>query len=380
MSRRSLDLGPIRTERGLNRQRVSARVMGHDLWYESHGTELSASVEAFLTATLLPSLHHGYRLTVNDAVSARWIAGAKQAMLKANQWWGYSSISPAVTPRSFDPNHDLSGVGSALCFSCGIDSFFSLIHGGLQPHTLVSIHGFDVPLGNESRFEAQAADVRTVATRHGIQAVFIRTNLREHPLYVGTDWNRMHGAALASVGHLLQKSCRRLLVGSSVPKIYGGPWGSHWELDSCWSSELVEIVHDGADFGRAEKVWAVANDPLSWSTLRVCWKERGSRRNCGRCDKCISTMLLLHQAGTLRRYRVFPPVACWPNSLDALHQTIYLRTYKQMLAKGLPDDIARAVERLLLRSTRLDPFGLRISLRKRGMSIRQMFGRRSRAA
>jgi hypothetical protein len=39
--------------------------------------------------------------------------------------------------------------------------------------------------------------------------------------------------------------------------------------------------------------------------LRVCWKNPGGAYNCGRCDKCLRTMINLEAAGALTRCATF---------------------------------------------------------------------------
>ena len=74
---------------------------------------------------------------------------------------------------------------------------------------------------------------------------------------------------------------------------------SHPALDPLWSTEAVEVVHDGAETRRVDKVAALAASPLALRYLRVCWENRGGAYNCGRCGKCMRTMVDLDLAGAL---------------------------------------------------------------------------------
>jgi hypothetical protein len=71
----------------------------------------------------------------------------------------------------------------------------------------------------------------------------------------------------------------------------------------------VSIVHHGCAASRIDKVRSFgeddgSRDPLSW--LRVCWRNPGGAYNCGRCPKCVSTMVALRMAGLLERAPTFP--------------------------------------------------------------------------
>jgi hypothetical protein len=69
------------------------------------------------------------------------------------------------------------------------------------------------------------------------------------------------------------------------------PWGSNPVTDGLLSSDAFKIVHDGASFTRIDKVNEIANWPEALRYLRVCWQGEQKDRNCGRCEKCIRTIL-----------------------------------------------------------------------------------------
>jgi hypothetical protein len=83
------------------------------------------------------------------------------------------------------------------------------------------------------------------------------------------------------------------------------PHGSHPFTDPLWSSDSVEVIHDGAEFCKIERVMAIAQSDVVLDTLRVCFRHL-ERYNCGRCEKCVLVALALHQAGTLDRCRTLP--------------------------------------------------------------------------
>jgi hypothetical protein len=86
------------------------------------------------------------------------------------------------------------------------------------------------------------------------------------------------------------------------------PWGSHPVIDPLWSSENMEIIHDGANADRVTKIMdTIALYPEALRLLRVCVNKRGGSGNCGFCVKCIRTMTALEMAGVLRSCGSFPP-------------------------------------------------------------------------
>jgi hypothetical protein len=57
------------------------------------------------------------------------------------------------------------------------------------------------------------------------------------------------------------------------------------------SSEAFTVIHDGASDGRVDKINLVAEWPEALAHLRVCWEGHDPDRNCGRCEKCVRTIL-----------------------------------------------------------------------------------------
>jgi len=117
--------------------------------------------------------------------------------------------------------------------------------------------------------------------------------------------DQYHGAVLASIAHLLSNRFERVLIPASAPAIRLHPWGSHPELDPLWSSELVELSHDGA-VTRAEKIAVVKESQVALDNLRVCFQKDTGRLNCGECEKCLRTMVGLRIVGALERCPTMP--------------------------------------------------------------------------
>ena len=147
--------------------------------------------------------------------------------------------------------------------------------------------------------------IHRVAAHFGKRAVEIQTNL--HDLldpYVG--WQAMaHGAALAAVGHLLSSHLARIYIPATYSHEIKGHAGSDPLLDPLWSTETLEFVHDGSEASRLAKVALVAQSDIALQSLRVCYRNFGGAYNCGRCEKCLRTMMNLHAVGALDRCTTF---------------------------------------------------------------------------
>jgi hypothetical protein len=134
----------------------------------------------------------------------------------------------------------------------------------------------------------------------------VRTNLREHPA-LGKPylWERGHGGALASIGHLLSGEVGEIFISSSYALSRERPWGSSSKTDPLFSTNGFNVRYFGGDTPREDKVKRIAFDPLVQKHLRVCWENRNPAGNCSRCPKCVVAMLHLAELRALDRFEVF---------------------------------------------------------------------------
>ncbi len=265
--------------------------------------------DAFLAALLLPAMRLGENLTIDAPVSdqllanvgtisdiyAAWVAGTRRIR-----------ITCPAAPASPPPPESVG-----LFFACGVDSFYSLLKDIETPAQaapithLILIYGFDVRMGNRPLFDMIADRARRVAAESGRSLLTVETNARQvFDAVVG--WDFYHGAVLASTALALGGSLRRCTIPSTHAYSELLPWGSDPMLDPLWSTESLEIVHDGCEARRTDKVKRLAQWPLVLQHLRVCWPDWTQDYNCGRCEKCIRTMIGLHLAGVLDRSATFP--------------------------------------------------------------------------
>src|SRR2546430_360740 len=158
----------------------------------------------------------------------------------------------------------------------------------------------------ETRLRERVADaLRRAAQELGKPLIEVETNLRAFSdSYV--SWSEEYdGSALASVALLLSAELGKVYIPASFSEAFLMPWGTHPHLDPLWSTEGTEIVHDGNQTGRPQKVARIAQSEAALRWLRVCWENRDQAYNCGRCEKCLRTMVNLRIAGALDRCPTF---------------------------------------------------------------------------
>lgn len=245
----------------------------------------------------------GRGLEIQGTVDELALKNGQQAQALLRSW--YCELSDiAVEAHAVSSGVAVPAVG--CFFSGGVDSFYSALTRLDEITHLIFVAGFDIELSNESLTDRAVAAARGAAKALGKEFIEVRTNLRELGEDV-LDWGtQYHGAALAAVGLALANVLGKVIILSSYHREELFPWGSHPELDYLWSSSRVVFEHDGVDVTRPQKVAEIARHQVALDHLRVCWENRDNEFNCGRCEKCLRTMVNLRSVGALARCRTLP--------------------------------------------------------------------------
>jgi hypothetical protein len=349
--RRAIRIQALRSTRTREGEaRVAAEVDGRTLWFASRDAELTPSPEAFASALLVPAATRGVPIELDAPVDPTWLANVPGIQAILEEWWGLPGTrieAPSVERPTSVPSRD-----RAQCFSGGVDSWFSLLEAEEPPRVLLFVHGFDVPLEDQARLEAFLPGFREIAEAFGARPVVVRTNLRAHPTLRSADWERMHGGALAAVGHTLVHEIESLLIPPSYPYHAPRPWGTSWRLDPLWSSRHLAVLHGNAPMRRTGKVHAIAHHPLARKHLRVCWENRAPVGNCSRCAKCVRTMLNLETCGHLVDCEAFDSSRPLDQLLDGIPRVLprQIPAWHEALEHVTHPSQRAAIERLIARS------------------------------
>jgi hypothetical protein len=322
---------------------------------------LEASLDAFVACALPPAMALGAGVELAGPASARLVSALPTIVDILAAWnpqltrVSFPSLIPVASRRS-------SSGRVGVFFSGGVDSLYSFLKHRDEITDLIFVHGFDIPLANVELRRRAAAQVEAVASEFGIGVVQVETNLKlVLDTFVG--WGPVaHGSGLAAVGHLLAPAFERLYIASSCHYTDIFPWGTHPLLDPLWSSEVLEFVHDGCAARRMEKVDFIAGFDTALSNLRVClWAddvafEPGGASNCGRCEKCLRTMVSLEAAGKLSQCKSFDrPLDSASVGRQKVKERIrpfYLENLETLRERGIRPDLQRQLERALHRGAR----------------------------
>lgn len=294
--------------RGPGHLRVQATIHHRDeetrIYHAAPGPAASGG-DSFLCATMIPAMLAGVDLRIRAPVSGRLLKSTTAIQQIFSRWDArFQKITVRAPIREGPPE---SGKGEVGCFfTGGVDSFYTLFEHFAEIDRLIFVHGFDVRLSNVPLRQRIIASIRAIAAGLGKPALEVMSNIREFsdPL---VDWGKYyHGAALASVALFLAPRFRKVYLGSSHSYNETDPWGSHPAVDPLWSTEATELVHDGCELSRSQKIAQIAGKDIVLKSLRVCWQNPQGTYNCGKCEKCLRTMVSLRLAGALDRCTTFP--------------------------------------------------------------------------
>jgi hypothetical protein len=336
--------------------RVSAEVDGRPLWYESPNARLRLSPEGFGSALLVPAMSHGRDLVFEDPLCPEWLSNTRKVMEFFSKWWGWRPINIESLDKGPPPVRAPASE-RALCFSGGVDSFHSLLTYPQPIDTLVFVHGYDIRLADEDGARIAFDRVRRVAAEMKMKVALIRTNYREHPV-AGKKYTCGYGGAMATVGHLLDQ-VGHLVISSGLPRREEGPSASHWDTDPLWSTNTMKVDHYGADFTKNDKIRAIAANPLVHDNLRICldnfygsFELSGDFLNCGCCQKCVRTLLVLQQESRIDDFKVFANKTNLDLHLDRVMRVkpVFMRAYDEIRRRGVDRKTARAIRALIRRS------------------------------
>jgi hypothetical protein len=318
--------------------RLSARVRpdGADefeLWFEipqPFGRD-DGDATPFLCALLPPALIRGEPLEVDGPVSPKVLAALDDVMRV------YDSFYPAkmkpITVRADTTAVPEAGLDTTVCyFSRGVDSWHSVFMELQTPAEpplthLVYIRGVDV-LFDERQAERALEAARDAAAVAGLELAACATNMRAHSEPI-MDWDAIHGAVLAGLGHVLRAS--RVLTSSNYAFGELIPTGSHHVLDHRYSSEVTRIEVSG-EATRIEKVARLATWPEAVERIRVCL-DGNCIVNCCDCSKCVHTMVELHLAGVDPRTASFDRPLTPARAASVRMRPSGLPIYKDVLAR-----------------------------------------------
>lgn len=255
------------------------------------------------------------RIAIEGEVDPVVLRGLEYVQTQLQTWYGDRRIlidAPSSAPAA-TPHH----ARTAVFLSGGVDSIACLLRNrndfprehpwSIDDAVVVDWVGPAAASDLRGTLSAQHTRVlsllQPIADEFSLTLLPVVTNVRRVDRNdFHYDWMfRDHGAHLSGVAHLLDGRVARALIASTYDLRTLAPWGSHPLLDQWYGSSTVQIVHDSPDWSRLEKLRLLARRSTMPALLHVCsfWFQRGEGEtlNCGRCEKCLRTLVGLEAVG-----------------------------------------------------------------------------------
>ena len=246
--------------------------------------------------------------------------------------------------------------GHGCFFSRGVDSMYSTAtEGAGRLSHLVFISDLD-PINDETTQAEEIGLCEEAAALLGLPLVVAGTNVRPVADEL-LDWADLFGAGLSALAQCLSGGLGNMLIPSSCDWATLGPCGSSPVLDHLYSTETMAIEHGAMGEGRHGKVaWLARERPELLPLLKVCINENRPD-NCGRCRKCLWTMVCLEAVGALEAASGFPPRIDVDLVRGLRFPTMnngiwWLDAAEALAASGRAPEIQRAIRHAIKRSAR----------------------------
>lgn len=305
---------------------------GGELYFsttEEYGNYLTTeSSDCFVVSVLVYAIKHGHDITCDTISEKLYYNLVRKAIPVIASIHGTKEIEIKYSHLS-NENYHPTAVASGC--SLGIDSFstildhlsdecpasFKLTH---FTYFNVGANG-DIDLNKvKESYEKDYKLVLEYARSKNIPVVKIESNISQ--VYLGEPANENYMSRNMAAVLSMQKLFSKYIYASSYPlkdaKFIKKDMAAQesWLLPA-WSTESTELITGDPCMVRTAKTKRVASCPDTYKHLYVCWKEvfanygiheevtkvKDDFRNCGRCGKCLRTLLTFDILGVIERYK-----------------------------------------------------------------------------
>ncbi len=282
------------------------------LWFrvpEAHAEALAETCEPFLLALFFTGMRRGEPICVHGRVAPSLLRNLGDLQQVWHAWCpgrytpaGLSADAEEEPPWAAEPRGVLTG------FSGGVDSSFTVWRhctGRAGPRArhidaALMVHGFDIPVEQDEGFRRAAARATAMLDSVSLPLLTVATNLRA----LHQRWPYSWAVSLAACFMVFQKAYATGLIAQEGAPDWQDPDPASPYTDPFTSCDALEVVSDGWLFQRLDKLRELAHWPEALEHLRVCYEDERYDRNCGRCGKCMRTILAFRTLG-------LPPPPCF---------------------------------------------------------------------
>ena len=293
------------------------------LWFEvpsQFSSFLDDSCDGALVGLLAVAMQHAAPLVVDGTLSERLHWGVRRTVIPVVSRLLEGARAIEVTAAEIRQDTGPSGDAVITGLSCGVDSLAVcadfLLDDRVRPGDRVTHFLFNEVGAYRYAVDRDVAtfvadswrNASMAAAALGRPVIRVRSNLDAFydSLPLAARW---FGATAplrnAAVALVLQRRAKRFLYASgySWNRIGLSAKGDLACADPivlpALSTERLSLVSVGSQYDRIEKTARIADLEVARKHLMVCWHEAA---NCGECEKCLRTLLILELLGKLDQF------------------------------------------------------------------------------
>jgi hypothetical protein len=333
----------LKSENYANKARVSAKIIWEDcerpeqeIFFETHedySVDLSPNPHAFVVACIMPAMRfREERIHIDAEICPELKDGLKVALSWIRHWCSnyrnYDKLVRIEAKTLRCPPTLTRPPRAGFFFSGGVDSIATLLYNRSNfplehPKSLKdALFVYGLEIRGLEKYEYVLNSVSVLANDTKLSLIPVYTNIRElGPENFSDFWQHFWfeefmGAAFAAIAHAFSNRLTSVYISASddipglalLKKQFLTPFSSHPLIDPNYSSTDLQIKHDGICLSRLDKTKLVAEWDLALQHLRVCNRSESyepDHFNCGKCEKCIRTMLALLVINALDKTTTF---------------------------------------------------------------------------
>ncbi len=270
---------------------LSAQIDDFNLWYKFPKEILpEIKADAFIAACLVTSMKLGSDIVIDDdiPVSNHLLKNLEELQSIFTSWRKYLGFNfKKVNILGGKRMEATEGWNKNISFfSGGIDGTFTYLKHKEELDYLLFAKGIDMQLSSDELYNEALSKNRDFLNKEGKQIIPFETNVRFLGHAYGIGWSVCFGGGLSSIA--LAAGAKKCYIASGVTYSSMHPEGSNFITDHLWSNGSTQIIHDGAETTRVNKLKQISKNTNALNILRVCWHDSGY--NCGNCEKCLRTM------------------------------------------------------------------------------------------
>lgn len=313
-----LIIGKPRVEKIANNYRLISTIKydknkTYDMWFEVEEKYKDylcyENADAFIVSLISFIVKHEYDVEVEGFLSSKLYYQLTSYLLPL-LCDNFNKKKLTIECEVKDFNFNAKGIGASI--SCGVDSFYTLLkHTDQKDKTYNITHLTFFNAGSHGEYGGEEARklynerlerIKKFCDNENYKLVSVDSNMNELIMmsHEGTNTFRTLGCVL-----VLQKLFNKYYFASCCDFN-----GSHIdERDTtfydilnvqCLSTENTTIYCSGIEVNRQKKIEFISQFPITYKWLDVCIMDS---YNCGKCEKCIRTMVALDSIGKLEKYK-----------------------------------------------------------------------------